>query len=200
MPVRSIVMFVVLCLAGSAVAQDRNDALLRPKAHIAIKDPKKISATEAEQIYRSLIGELSDMYALSQDPSAKKYLNWRRYNTGPYLSATHGNRYVNNYANAKANDYGASQPVPVGAIFAKDSFTVTKEGKLYGGALFLMEKLPAGVSRQTADWRYWMILPDGSVLGDSEDDSARAMEFCHTCHKIVARKDYLYFVPKAYRK
>ncbi len=186
-----------------AVAQSTDDQPLTPELHITIENPKKLTAAEANDIYRNIIKELSGMYAISDDPTAREFLKWKRYNTSPYLSATHGNRYVNNYANAKASNYAASQQgeaATAGAIFAKDSFTITNEGKVFGGALFLMEKLSPGTSPNTADWRYWMILPDGSLHGDSRGDSPENMKFCHTCHKVVAKKDHLYFVPKAFRQ
>ena len=104
-----------------------------------------------------------------------------------------------------AKDYvavatGKMKEMPVGSILAKDSFTVTNDGKIFGGALFLMEKLKKGISKETGNWRYWMILPDGSVLGDTEDDTAGEVAFCHTCHKLKKRRDFLFYIPKAYRK
>jgi len=172
------------------------------EAHIKIDKPGEVTAAAAESLYQRIAGDARDGYAISRDPVAAAYLDWRRYNTGPYLSATHGNRYVNNYANdvAVTAGYGGRRAVmPPGAVLAKDSFTLTDDGEVFIGALFLMEKLPAGDSPSTADWRYWMILPDGSLLGDSEDDSAADVAFCHDCHKAVARRDFLFFVPKDYR-
>ena len=112
-------------------------------------------------------------------------------------------RHVNNYANARAKNYGSLTKgikLPVGSVLAKDSFTVTEEGKVFAGALFVMEKLSAGASLDNADWRYVMIMPDGSLFGDSMGDGAEEMTFCHVCHKVKASRDYLYFVPKKYRR
>ena len=188
--------------SGPAGGQGADDTVLMPKAHIKIEDPKKLTPEQANRAYDQIVDDLVDMYALSRDPAAKLFRTWQRYNTSPYLSATHGNRYINNYANAKAKGYEKAGTgkvrMPAGAIFAKDSFTVTANGEIYGGALFLMEKLAAGISPETGNWRYWMILPDGSVFGDSEDDTAKAVAFCHTCHKLKKRNDYLYYVPKAF--
>ena len=36
--------------------------------------------------------------------------------------------------------------------------TVTDEGKIYPGAMFVMEKLAQGANPETADWRYIMVL------------------------------------------
>ena len=71
---------------------------------------------------------------------------------------------------------------------------------MFPGALFVMEKLAGGASPQNADWRYVMIMPDGSLFGDSMGDGASEMTFCHECHKIEANRDYLYFVPQKYRR
>lgn len=187
----------VVGVAGLAVS-----AAMAEQAHIKIEDPGKMTPQKAEAAYLKLADDLASLYALSKDKSAIRFRRWPRANATPYLSATHGNRYVNNYANgiAERAGYGQGKPMPPGAVLAKDSFTVTNEGEVFGAALFLMEKLPSGVSPQTADWRYWMIMPDGSILGDTEDDNAGEVAFCHTCHKSVARKDFLFFVPKKYRR
>jgi hypothetical protein len=58
-----------------------------------------------------------------------------------------------------------------------------------------MEKLPHAANPETADWRYGMILPDGSLFGDSHE----SVVFCHTCHVRVARNDHLFFVPRELR-
>ena len=59
-------------------------------------------------------------------PFASYYQTWRRFNTVPYVSATHGSRYVNNYGNDKAGAYRKFEEagkMPKGAILVKDSFT-----------------------------------------------------------------------------
>lgn len=171
--------------------------------HLKIENPAQATDAELSGIYQKLQERMVGGYALSQYPVAKGYPKWQLYNSAPYLSATHGNRYVNNYANARASDYGSLAKgikLPAGSVLAKDSFTVTDEGKVFAGALFVMEKLTAGASPDNADWRYVMIMPDGSLFGDSMGDGAEEMTFCHTCHKIKANRDYLYFVPKKYRR
>ena len=179
------------------------DAGLRPTGHLRIEKPAEISPELARSIYTKIIDELTGFYAMSREPAAIGYRRWRIYNSAPYLSATHGNRYVNNYGNAKARDYdrmGSGHKMPAGAILAKDSFTVTAEGEVFGAALFVMEKLSPGASPRTADWRYVMILPDGSYVGDSEGDNADEIAYCHSCHKKRRRTDFLFYVPEAYRK
>ena len=180
-------------LTSTVVGEDR---------HILLQAPGQLTAERAEQIYARIAGDAQRGYAMSRDDMATAFPAWARLNRTPYLSATHGNRYVNNYANgvAMAAGYGGGGEMPAGAVLAKDSFTVTDGGEVFPGALFLMEKLPPAISPGTANWRYWMIMPDGSVLGDSEDDTAAEVRFCHTCHQQVADDDYLFFVPVAFRR
>ena len=73
--------------------------------------------------YRQLIDELVAGYAPTDHPAARDYRGWRRYNSAPYLSATHGNLYINNYVNEAGGAYGRFENagiLPVGAIIAKD--------------------------------------------------------------------------------
>jgi hypothetical protein len=176
----------------------------KPREHFKINRPGELSKDDANIDYNSIIDGMSRSYIASGDRAAALYRGWRRFNDAPYLSDTHGNRYVNNYANAIAAEAGYGDLtegvlMPPGAIIAKDSFTYTKDNKLFPGALFVMEKLDKGASPKTADWRYAMILPDGSIFGDTNTDTADRMDFCHECHERVAAFDYLFFVPEEYR-
>ncbi len=176
---------------------------ITPIDHFKIERPAKLSAEQAESIYSGIAKRMRDRYTQSKYPSARQYQSWRRLNTAPYLSPGHGNRFLNNYGNELAADYfklAAGGSLPVGAIVAKDSFTVTSDEKVYPGALFLMEKLPAGSSTATADWRYVMLLPDGSVLGDTTGANPASMEFCHVCHVQAKTTDYLFLLPPELRR
>ena len=58
-------------------------------------------------------------YRLSGVSAARNFPRWQRYNSAPYRSATHGERFVNNYANAPAAAYGrfeAAGIMPAGAV------------------------------------------------------------------------------------
>ena len=92
------------------------------------------------------------------------------------------------------------QRMPPGAVVVKDTFTVTKDGEVYPAAVFYTEKLAPGRSPATGDWRFVQLLPDGSYIGDTTADSPEDVAFCFTCHKAMASVDYLFFLPKAYRK
>jgi hypothetical protein len=197
----SIVAGVAVLLTTAAIAAHAQEPL---RQHLTIEDPGRLTAAEANAVYDDIADELAGMYAISREPAAERYRRWTRHNIAPYLSATHGNRYVNNYANRMAQDYAtvATQggALPAGSIIAKDSFTVTHDKEVFGAALFLMEKLAPGTSSETADWRYVMILPDGSFIGDSRGMGADDVAYCHGCHRQRADTDFLYYVPKQMRR
>ena len=171
--------------------------------HLKIDNPGELTPSEASRVYDDIADKLAEFYALSREPAAVDFRRWRQYNNAPYLSATHGNRYVNNYGNRLSAGYDrmtAGFRMPAGAILVKNSFTVTEDGEVFGAAMFIMEKLPSGRSPDTGDWRYVMIMPDGSFEGDSEGDNADEVAYCHDCHAAVARQDFLFYVPEPYRR
>ena len=131
------------------------------------------------------------------------YLDWSVFNTAPYQSATHGNRFVNNYANPTgADEYGKYEdggPMPVGSVLAKESFMVTGNGVVKPGPLFVMEKMAAGFLEESGDWRYSMVMPNGKIMGITNGDGSGKVEFCIQCH-IVAERDSMFFLPDEYRE
>ena len=185
-------------LPGFSLADDPPD----PIEHFEIQDPADLTQGGALEAYRGLAAQMLEGYSQSGVPSAAEYQSWKRFNSAPYLSHGHGNRFLNNYGNTTAKDYldlEEGDQMPMGSILAKDSFTVTKTGETFAGALFLMEKLPRGTNPDTADWRYMMIMPDGSLFGDTLGASPDKMDFCHSCHEIAEADDYLYFIPEEFR-
>ncbi|MFQ5745262.1 MAG: hypothetical protein ACE5HV_17025, partial [Acidobacteriota bacterium] len=66
------------------------------------------------------------------------------------------------------------------------------------GPLFLMEKMPAGFSPETGDWRYTMIMPNGSVFGATKGRNADKVQFCADCHG-ASDNDSMFFLPTEYR-
>ncbi len=172
------------------------------RRHDRIRNSAELTAQEAEAIYRVLADGLAQTYALSGDPVSAGYRNWQRFNTAPYKSMTHGRRYVSNYANEIARDYGkfdAAGRLPVGAVVAKDSFVVTDDGAVSAGPLFVMEKMAAGFNYVSGDWRYSMISADGVLLGRTKGAGAEQVEFCIACHLAVEKQDHLFFVPEQVR-
>ncbi len=186
-----------------------------------------LSNTAAADTYDRIAKQLHAGYVESGDPVAAVYFNWQRYNMAPYISETHGRRYVNNYANTAASAYGGFEEagvMPQGSVLAKDSFRVvpmnpcatvnpcaanpcatnpcsagTGSG-LQPGPLFIMEKMVTDFNRATGDWRYTMIMPDGSIFGRTDGPGSAKMQFCADCHGAVGDKqDHLYFLPEEYR-
>jgi hypothetical protein len=175
----------------------------KPKRHFKIDRPADLSGAAALTVYKRMIDDMTAGYRLSGDESAAAYRTWRRYNKTPFRSATHGQRFVNNYGNALAQAYGRYEQageLPEGAVLAKDSFAVTARGDVYSGPLFLMEKMPRGFNPESRDWRYTMIMPDGSLFGRTKDEGSARVEFCITCHETAgAENDHLFFMPENQR-
>ncbi len=140
-------------------------------------------------------------YEKSGNAAAAVYTSWKNYATQPYVSDTHGGRYVNNYANARGSNYGLYEqagPAPEGTVLAKDSFGI-KNGKVSPGPLFLMEKMAAGFNAESQDWRYTLILPNGKVLGATGGEGSSKVGFCIDCHIAVEEQDSRFYLDEAYR-
>src|SRR5918995_85532 len=94
----------------------------------------------------------------------RSYQGWTQLNTAPYVSATHGSRYVNNYPGPEAvqayREFEEIGAMPAGGRVAQESFTLTPDGRVGVGPLFLMEKMEDGFNEASDDWRYAMIMPD----------------------------------------
>ncbi len=173
-----------------------------PRRHFRVADPAALSPADAQTVYDDLRPALARRYAASGDPSAGSYQAWKKFNTLPYGSMTHGRRFVNNYANGIAESYGEAERagrLPVGAVVAKDSFVVTQAGDIQPGPLFLMEKMPAGFNYVTGDWRYSMVTAAGELAGRTGGPDAERVEFCIACHLAQEEQDHLFFVPPAFR-
>jgi hypothetical protein len=146
---------------------------------------------------------MKSAYAKSDHPVAIEFLSYRRYSTHPYVSATHGGRYVHNYANETGRAYGAFEnagELPEGTRLAKPSFSVNSEGQASLGPLFVMEKMGDGWNPDSGDWRYTMIMPNGSMVGETKGSGANNVEFCVGCHMAVTpQQDSVMLLPKEYR-
>lgn len=175
----------------------------RPQRHFTVERPAGLGPADAETIYTRIKADMIAAYRLSARPYAEAYAAWRRYNTTPYRSTQHGERFINNYANDIAATYGRfedSGPMPPGAILAKDSFAVTDSGDVFSGPLFVMEKMAPGFNPASGDWRYTMIMPDGSQLGTTKGAGSARVDFCISCHaRVGAEQDHMFYVPPEYR-
>lgn len=174
-----------------------------PRRHFRLKNPARLGAEDAERLYSELRPDMATRYGLSAQPGVADYQTWKRFNRAPYPSVSHGNRYLNNYGNQASLAYGRFEQagkLPVGSILAKDSMTVSKDGKAMPGALFLMEKMEAGFNYVSGDWRYTMIMPDGSLFGTTNGEGSERVKFCISCHVAVEKQDHLFFIPEEYRQ
>ena len=185
------------CAANPCAA---NPCAANPCAPAESGEPTEAEAAAA---YDCIADAMQAAYAKSGHPVAAAYIDWPRYNKVPYRSETHGNRYVNNYANDVAKDYGAFEDagvMPAGSVVAKNSFGVSAKGQVSLGPLFVMEKMPAGFNPPSADWRYTMIMPDGGIYGTTKGASSAKVQFCVDCHMGLAEDtDSLLFIPDEYR-
>lgn len=175
-----------------------------PRRHSRVTNPATLSGAEAQAIYDELTPEMETTFGLSPFDIARAYRSWDRFNTAPYRSATHGQRFVNNYANDVAVAYGRYEDagvLPVGSVLVKDSFTATDDGMAEAGPLFVMEKREDGFNYVTGNWRYTLILADGTVYGQTLGDGAQRVEYCISCHLAasVGGSDHVFFVPEAFR-
>ena len=199
-----IVVFVFsppLLLSPTVSAQTAVDSS-RTTRHFRVDRPADLSDADAMAIYDRILDAMVAGYGLSNDSVARKYRHWRLFNKAPYRSAQHGERYVNNYGNNLAADYGAyedAETLPPGAVLVKDSFAVTARGDVFSGPLFIMKKESAGFHAPSRDWRYTMIMPDGSFFGTTNGEGSKRVEFCIACHEAGGNADHLFLIPEEYR-
>jgi len=170
--------------------------------HSRVPNTKRLSPKQAEALYQSNWRQLAKSYSRSGDKTARDYTNWRRANSAPYPSFSHGRRFLNNYLNPKAKaylNYKGASILPTGAVIAKDSFAVGENGEFIAGPLFVMEKMPPGFNYVSGNWRYTTIAPDGALVGRTNGKNSGGMKFCISCHLAAEKNDHLFFFPKAYR-
>ncbi len=174
----------------------------RPRGNFRVPDPLPLEPVEAASLYPSLKARMRAAYMPSRHAAAEHYQDWRRYTAAPFLSSPHGNRYVSVYADATAERAGGLNPadtLPEGATIAMDSFTVTRDGLVAPGALFVMEKMAPGFNPVGGDWRYTMILPDGTVFGTTHGRGGEAVRFCVACHLAAEDNDHIHALPAEVR-
>ena len=192
---------MAICLTAVALVQAQEAP---PKTHMTIARPAELNGARAEDIYQAIRGALQKNYAVSGDPIVFEYRTRRRFNTVPYRSTNHGERFVNNYANQAAGKYGLFEKageMPEGAVVVKDSFTVSDSGQVMTGPFFLMQKMEQGFNRASGDWLFMMIRPDGRVAGITGGRNSGNVTFCAACHtKAPKGQDGLYFLPREVRR
>ncbi|MDP6066304.1 MAG: cytochrome P460 family protein [Alphaproteobacteria bacterium] len=168
----------------------------------AAAEVPELTQAEAVAAYDCARQALRAAYAKSGLSYVGDYADWSRFSLRPYVSDTHGGRYVNNFGNALAQGYGKYEkagPLPVGAMLAKDSFVANASGRVVAGPLFTMEKMAAGFNKPSGNWRYSMVLPNGSVFGTTGGKNSGTVAFCIECHASVEDQDHLFFLPEEHR-
>ena len=121
----------------------------------------------------------------------------------PYVSDTHGGRFVHNFGNDVGKAYGAFEKagtLPAGTHLAKPSFSVKGNGQVSVGPLFIMEKMQAGFNEDSGDWRYTMVMPNGSTFGTTNGAGSAKVEFCIGCHiSVTPEQDSVLLLPEEVR-
>jgi len=198
-----LVLFAAEATAdGNPQLAQGEEGEVKPKGHFKVRRPAELTSARAEAIYQQIVDQMAEAYGLSDLTEARVFVRWTRHNTAPYQSATHGARYVSNYTNAVGKAYGKFEEagvMPVGTLITKDSFTAVADGDIYPGPLFFMEKMDAGFNPKSGDWKYTMVMPDGSLFGITNGEGSENVEYCIGCHAAVEDQDHLYFIPDEFR-
>lgn len=143
-------------------------------------------------------------YAKSDTAWATEFTSWTNVSTQAYQSATHGDRYVMNYANPFSAEayakFEASGVMPVGTVLAKPSFSIKEDGQVGFGPLFFMEKFEAGFDEEAQNWKYSLIMPNGQHNGKAAGPTPDGLQFCIECHVGTgADTDSMLYLPDQYR-
>ncbi|MEL7468832.1 MAG: cytochrome P460 family protein [Pseudomonadota bacterium] len=158
---------------------------------------------QANALYACIEAKLLEGYSKATDvPGVPGYKDWKLVTTAPLVSATHGKMFVNHYVNdlgadlyTKWEDMDGAK-FPVGTIFAKESFRISK-GEVKRGPLFLMEKVAADAAPD--GWVYTRLFPNGKYQRTNGNKSEK-MAFCHECHAATLdAQDAAFFPPEEYR-
>jgi len=192
---------VVLALLAAAATAPRAHAqeCRANAARDAIEGPA------AQELYDCIAATLYDSFQASGLKEAADYRSWTLASTAPYASKSHGGRFVLNFINDVGREayltfFEDGRRMPVGAIAAKESFTIDGAGEVKLGPLFFMEKVAPGALPETGDWKYTLVLPNGKVMGVSGTETGDKVKFCHDCHaETAATQDALLYMPKKYR-
>ena len=150
------------------------------------KDGSELTFEEAQTVYDCIAADLQAGYMTGSKrwiPTGyvADYRNWTSANTLPANPGFHGGRFLLTWVNGvgaeeylKFKDEGVA--IPAGTVVAKESFAVTAKGKVQKGPLFIMEKVVAGTSPDTADWYYMAVAANGTPM------AVNVMTACNACH------------------
>ena len=150
------------------------------------KDGNDLTFEEAQVVYDCIAADLHAGYMKGDKKwipigYVADYRSWTSANTLPANPGFHGGRFLL----TRINDVGAEAYlkfaeenvyIPAGTVIAKESFSVTEDGKVQKGPLFIMEKVASGVSPETDDWYYMAVAPNGAPM------AVPVMTACNECH------------------
>lgn len=140
-----------------------------------------LTNADARALYDCIKTELREGYASQGGENTLEYQSWKAAATGPAAPGFHGKRFLMTYVNEigfeQYTKYSDENPVmPVGSIMAKESFNVSKKGKVQKGPLFFMTKVAAGGDADAfGNWVYAAFNPKGKAMKIKQ-------KFCHDCH------------------
>lgn len=134
----------------------------------------------------------------TSSPATDSWANWKGFTNvspGPWLSPTHGKRFVEIYVNDVALEaYKSGGEMPVGSIVVKPSWENEDGVPGADGPLFVMEKMPAGFAPESEDWFYafqWQSPPEkwAAKIGTNVDwrSPSEKVEYCSDCHDGIER-------------
>lgn len=152
---------------------------------------------QVQGLYDCIKSELREGYAKDGGTYTKEYQSWKAASTLPAVNGTHGKRFlmtfVNDTAFAEYTKFAEERgPMPVGSILAKESFNVSKKGKVKKGPLFFMEKVAAGTADEFGNWVYSAFQPKGKTMKIKQ-------KFCHDCHAAFETQDAMGYPGEDYR-
>ncbi|MDV7338964.1 hypothetical protein RYZ26_05135, partial [Terasakiella sp. A23] len=166
--------------------------------------PAELTDAQATAEWDRLVNDMRTTYAKSGLPEAAQFFDWINVTKSPYQSSTHGDRYMVNIVNETGKAYAKfeeSGKLPAGSIIAKPTIIGKKDGTAEVGPLFLMEKMPSGWNKASWNWKYTMIMADGSLWGQTNGKNSAGMTFCIECHNAMGEEtDGMAFIPEEYRR
>ena len=177
-----------LCLSSGAFAAD------------CTTDVKKDDLTndQVQALYDCIKTELRQGYASKNGALTGDYTGWKAASTLPAAPGVHGKRFLMTFVNETGFDEYVKfsderGPMPEGTIVAKESFNLSKKGKVRKGPLFFMTKAAAGgESDKYGNWVYAAFSAKGKPMKIKQG-------FCHDCHKAFETQDGLGYPSEDYR-
>ncbi|MEL6966532.1 MAG: cytochrome P460 family protein [Pseudomonadota bacterium] len=156
-----------------------------------------LTDAQVQGLYDCIKDKLRSGYLSKDEAEPKAYVIYKAASTLPAVNGSHGNRFLMTYVNDIAfpeytkfsEERGA---MPAGSILAKESFNVSKKGKLRNGPLFFMTKVAAGTADEFGNWIYSAYSPKGKVMKIKQG-------FCHACHEAFSDQDSMGYPGEDYR-